>query len=490
LRYRDDGTDLKIGICLSFYMELENLKRLIPSLRLDDPYGPQIVIAVDGVYEGFYFENRTTPQISDDGSREYLRLFKDKVALYEFSGYQSDKRQFYIKMAENHKCDVAIIVDADEYFHSDYSDWKSFRKQLVEYITLHDPNHNGLIFNLTLWVDKEYEKAHNIIEREQWHPMPRVWHRPEKMEYYGGVHYWVRHRHAQVGEVLGTTPITIYEDLRLVTDTKLRNADFRKARDRWALYGLKKEKSLKQLWTRFNGHIPAGQWTRGQLVNPLVCILQPRELEEPVDAIRQELIFVDKLWIKYHDQNTAYKIMQQTFLEHNEYSHLVILPDDLVINKDAYSYLYDDICKLDYGVVSGYCNLENTDKRKHLTNICISKLPPFPPAGHTLDDYNFATFSEIDELRETEGWMTIEVKFAGFPLTFIHRRIMQKIKFRDDQGCCPDSLFAWDLYDNDEQQFIDTRARMKHLKIEDGSYEKMQVGIKTPEVTWDYKQLA
>jgi hypothetical protein len=473
-------------------MELKNLQRLIPSLELDDPDSPDIVIAIDGVYEGFKFKDKPTPDYSTDGSREYLQSIP-KVQLDGYAGYQPDKRQLYVDLAADaHHCDVIIIIDADEYLHPDYRNWKYFRKRLDEYIQAYDPNHGGLIFRMPLYFEKQYEKAFNKVELETWVDNPRIWHRPEKLEYYNGIHYWVRHRGNKTSERLASLTIPMYEAIRLVTDTTLRSKEFLEARDNWAEYGLAKEKKLESLWDEFHGDVPSEVRQRGtsMKINPLVCCLQPRDIPEFIKAVNTQLEFVDKYWIRYHEQPAAYKAMYNFFIEHTEYSHLVILPDDLIPTREGYARLFRDLVQFDYLVISGYCNLDTKDNA-HLSNISLDHLPPRNPAGKTYDDYHFNTIAELEELRDKWNNRILEVKYAGFPMTIIHRYVfMQGINFRYDNGCCPDVLFGLDIADRNIPQFVDLRVKLKHLKVSDKpSEQSLQIGKKKPQTELEYKNL-
>jgi hypothetical protein len=488
MHYKEDGSDIKIGLACSFYMEYENLKRQLPSLHLEDPYSPDVGLYFDGVYDFFRFRHRPTPKLSDDGSRELIHKYS-KILLFDFPGYQSIKRQKYVDTAVEHHCDVLLIIDADEYVHPDFHDWQLFRKKLVQFIEKYDAEGKGIIFNLPMYFEKDYEKAHNIMETGKWLMYPRIWHRPETMEYFGGVHYWVRHRtRASFTERLGSTAISVYEGIRFVSDTRLRNEDFKKSRDEWAKKGMDHEKKLIEVFELFNGKPPAEAFSAsGKIINPLVCILQPRDIPQFTDSVKSELQIADKYWIKYHVQGLAYDKMREIFLKHTEYSHLVILPDDLIITKEAYARIYDDLTRNDYSVISGWCNLDRDNPT--LSNICIDDLPPNPPHLGKLTDYKFATMQELTDLRKKFGWQVIEVKYAGFPLTFIRRDVVEQIPFREDDGCCPDSLFAIDLHDKKIPQFVDLGAKMYHMKLADNEYENMQVGIKPPETKWEMREI-
>ena len=50
----------------------------------------------------------------------------------------------------------------------------------------------------------------------------------------------------------------------------------------------------------------------------------------------------DKLIIRYVGEFLAYKQARRFFLEHKEYTHLVLATDDIVVKPDNIKQLYDD----------------------------------------------------------------------------------------------------------------------------------------------------
>jgi hypothetical protein len=71
------------------------------------------------------------------------------------------------------------------------------------------------------------------------------------------------------------------------------------------------------------------------------------------------------------------------------------------------------------------------------------------------------------------------VKYAGFPPTFIFRKIVEKIPFRTSYGCCTDSCFSLDLDKHKIKQYCDLRVRTRHF---DDTYDKIKVGKEVPEI--------
>jgi hypothetical protein len=218
-------------------------------------------------------------------------------------------------------------------------------------------------------------------------------------------------------------------------------------------------------------------------MNPLIFIPSPRDLPEFNEATAK--LPYDKLWSKYYNEDDAYRNGRAWFLEHQEYTHFLILPDDLIVRDD-------DIRMLsrisESFVMSGWCrntirkNLywKGAPETEAMADSCISIecLPPDPPYQGTYDKFQFMSVKSIRAAVE-HGFTAIEVKYAGFPPTVIPRRVVEKIPFRTSYGCCTDSCFALDLAANNIKQYCDLRIRTFHF---DDTYDKVQVGKKEPKM--------
>ena len=105
---------MKIGVGLIFYNDVESLKKCIPSLKVDKIY------AIDG-----RFKNFDSPQpLSDDGSRQYLKSFKNVKLIDAPDLEQVDKRNIYLKECQE---EFLIVIDSDEWVEGD---WSLFRKEI------------------------------------------------------------------------------------------------------------------------------------------------------------------------------------------------------------------------------------------------------------------------------------------------------------------------------------------------------------------------
>lgn len=204
-------------------------------------------------------------------------------------------------------------------------------------------------------------------------------------------------------------------------------------------------------------------------INPLIFIPSPRDLPVFLEATAK--INCDKLWLKYYNQEDAYRMARDWFLPNKQYTHLVILPDDLIITQENFDILSKGAEIFD--TISGWCR--NTIRFTEFwkgdpeteeqadSSFSTSSLPPDPPYTGTYEGYHFTSLKTVQELIDF-GVTYIGVKFSGFPLQFMSRKIVEQIPFRTSLGCCVDSCLALDLDKLGFKQFVDVRVRTTHIQ--------------------------
>lgn len=223
-------------------------------------------------------------------------------------------------------------------------------------------------------------------------------------------------------------------------------------------------------------------------MNPLIALPSPRDLptiKEAIDRINE----YDKLWVKYSPEHITYPIIREQFLKHTEYTHLVICPDDLLIDdKNKLELLLKDARQLgDQVIVSGYCNVDTSENSKYanVTQYDVSNARQ----GRT---YQWFTLRQLEE-NKTEDFL-IEVKFSGFALMVIPRQAIEQIPFRNDSstgqfdylGCCVDVMFCNDAISKGYKIYVDTRVRLQHLKHSDTYTSEILQRHAKQEKDWKY----
>jgi hypothetical protein len=220
-------------------------------------------------------------------------------------------------------------------------------------------------------------------------------------------------------------------------------------------------------------------------VNPLIARPSPRDI--PVVTQGSRTIPYDHIWVKYAYSTRAYSAMEAYFRQHEEYTHLVICPDDLIVKGEHIEALKQVLEEHDYPVLAGISNI--TPAMPGFISTCRYKLPtPFRP-GRV---YELMT---DEEAAEANG--VIEVKWTGWPAGFIARRVFDKIHLESDNalnksperemGQAFDLMFCWNCEKHEIPIYVDTRVRMLHLKgmPEYKDFLTIQVNKKKPYILVD-----
>ena len=205
-------------------------------------------------------------------------------------------------------------------------------------------------------------------------------------------------------------------------------------------------------------------------MKPLLVIFQFRNIPQFLESVKD--LTIDKLWIKFYPQREAYDIGRRWFLEHKEYSHFLLLTDDVIVLQEDIDQLIEDATN-GFEVVSAWFNQNLTDHAGD-TNFSF-QLPPDPPFKGQYKDYQFEKIDTVDTDK------IIKVLHQGTALTMISRRIIEDVPFRHSEGCCIDSCLSLDLYNKKIPQNIDLGTRTLHLKISDEMQARIsEVGKQTP----------
>jgi hypothetical protein len=174
---------MKIAAGIIFFNDKDSLRRCIDSLVM----GVDLIFAIDGKFPQY----PGTEELSYDGSRELVKQYSDyKVVLVDCPKPEFEKRQHYLKLCSEYGVDVLLIIDSDEYVRSaegGLTDWQGFRRSLHKVIMERDDGGN----------------KHNVYGINMFDPTcdnsplayPRIWYRPEEMEYYAGRHYFFRNKY-------------------------------------------------------------------------------------------------------------------------------------------------------------------------------------------------------------------------------------------------------------------------------------------------------
>jgi len=199
---------------------------------------------------------------------------------------------------------------------------------------------------------------------------------------------------------------------------------------------------------------------------PLIAIPSPRDIPEVKDAIVRYLQKFDKIWFKYWNQSDEpYKYIKRYFLKSwkKEYTHLIILPDDLVVNEVGVSRLVNKILSNQdrYKVLMGNCKIEYNSPYYAMTK----NLPDLVRSYRLYDWY-----SEEDIGKDFVGMM--KVAYCGTPFAILHKDVVKEASFDNDRkyngdivsGHSEDLVLSHDLDKLNIPIWVHVGAYFVHMK--------------------------
>lgn len=174
--------------------------------------------------------------------------------------------------------------------------------------------------------------------------------------------------------------------------------------------------------------------------NPLFCSPSPRDITEVIQC--HQKIPYDRLYAKYFIEREAYWHLRNFFLQHKEYTHMVIIPDDLVFTPEDVEQLYNDLKEYDYPILAGICNV-NLDNFKDYYAITQNLPHPIRPLKKQDDPdgkrrwlgwrwYVWYNDSTIKDEQERQKRTIIRVMHSGFALQCLRRDVVEAIAFTTD----------------------------------------------------------
>jgi len=151
----------------------------------------------------------------------------------------------------------------------------------------------------------------------------------------------------------------------------------------------------------------------------LIAIPSPRDIPEFERAV--EDIPHDKIWIKYvtyDDIPNPYQRFVNYFKRHKEYSHLAILPDDLIPTPDVIERLVNH-AKDGLRCVTGYSNMDMNDMDRY--PICYNDVTPQRQGR----DYQFLT-------KETLPDDLFQARWQGTSFMILDRDLVNRLEWIGD----------------------------------------------------------
>lgn len=217
--------------------------------------------------------------------------------------------------------------------------------------------------------------------------------------------------------------------------------------------------------------------------NPLVCFGNAYDCKEAIESFNN--LPCDKLRLDYFEYPKQFVRAQDFFLRNKQYTHFVYLAPDLVISKEQFNKLKEQV--KDHDVYGPVCNV---DKGKYENKLaCCIKLPSIK--------FEFRNYRWVqEEARQyflNTGIDTLKVKFNGLTFCFIKRKILERytfstLPFESDEepiwkvrgGWACDLAFCHYCDFNNIDIFVNLRIKLNHLRYAG----KLQIGIKEEKITF------
>lgn len=208
----------------------------------------------------------------------------------------------------------------------------------------------------------------------------------------------------------------------------------------------------------------------------LISSPSPRKIKQFKEKLDYLNTKYDVFQVKYDFvEINAYKSIRDFFLSHTEYTHLAIIPDDLLVDMVHVDRLMQHIQEYDYAVISGICNFACINRKffNKMGAIEYGKVDAYDRMKKTgRFDYfkDIMTRERFDEIREKlkdKPNRIIRVSHSAFPLTIIRRDVVEKIEFGSNlMGV--DTDFFQKLIKEGVAAYADLDVQTLHLKgIED-----------------------
>lgn len=182
-RKKNMTTNLRIGIGLSFYEDFDSLRRMLMSCQ---SYHIDHIIALDGKYQGY----PTDPLLSSDVVLDLFDTIQTPYTIYPVADYsQNYKRQQYFDKSKDHDIDCLIVMDSDEYFIHERTNWPLFIEDLEQKIGDNTHTYRQAYCIPVVLSDKGVQK----MPTDYTENLPRLFYKPWELQYVDD-HYTIRNK--------------------------------------------------------------------------------------------------------------------------------------------------------------------------------------------------------------------------------------------------------------------------------------------------------
>ncbi len=149
----------------------------------------------------------------------------------------------------------------------------------------------------------------------------------------------------------------------------------------------------------------------------LIAHPSPRDIPEVQECIDSWLH--DIIVVKYEQQKKAYRLIKNYFMKHLQYTHLVIIPDDLVVSSEQLEELISIVNDNDFPVLSGVCAVDEDDTRDFTPMAMSDKVCP------DIQNRVWLNLTDLDNRPNV-----LQVEYVGSPCIILKRYVVETVSWR------------------------------------------------------------
>jgi len=209
-------------------------------------------------------------------------------------------------------------------------------------------------------------------------------------------------------------------------------------------------------------------------INPLLVYFQAGDYPDILEEI--DKMPCDKLILKYMPYPRPHDYSREFLEQHEEYTHLIIHPQDLLVKREHFDKLVEDLEKYDFPTLAGVCNVGVKGSLAHVWAVCME----LPTLAKDHRHYNWCP--------RMKNVGIMKVKFEGNMFNFIRRDLALRrmidgefvYRGTDNSNgkASPDLTFCH----NCDKLGIPVRVDTDVIMFHKGTHEKIKVGKVMPEV--------
>lgn len=196
-------------------------------------------------------------------------------------------------------------------------------------------------------------------------------------------------------------------------------------------------------------------------IKPLLCIMSPRDIPT-IKGKFDNITFIDKVWFKYMPFEQVMATIENYFLSHTRYTHLILNSDDGAPDPEHVAMILADVRKYNLPVVCGCCTIDMAHGKLDLS---ITKDQVVNDVYDTNLNYHLLPISNAHQNALIKVW------WQGNALGCYRRDIVEKVRLwhpevstKSSWGRCGDLSWSYFCAKYNVPQYCDLRVFFPHSK--------------------------